>query len=139
MRRIAKGKAAGPVKPAVARPAGGGGLRHLRAAAANSLRGLLDALHETAFRQECAVGVLHYAALLLVPMDIAFCLALAAAGAAVLAAELLNTAVEAVVDLVSPAWHPLARKAKDTASASVFVLLVLTLALWCAALVSAFG
>lgn len=116
-----------------------GGVRHLVAAAANSLRGLRDALHETAFRQECAAGVVHYAALCLVPMDVAFRLALAAAGAAVLAAELLNTAVEAVVDLASPGWHPLARKAKDAASASVFVLVVLTLALWCAALVAAFA
>ena len=61
----------------------------------------------------------------------------ARAWAAVLAAELLNTAVEVVVDLVSPEWHPLARQAKDAASASVFVLIVLTLALWCAALLTA--
>ena len=33
----------------------------------------------------------------------------------VLFAELINTAVEAVVDLVSPGFHPLAKTAKDTA------------------------
>ncbi|NBD22851.1 diacylglycerol kinase family protein [Paenibacillus glycinis] len=37
----------------------------------------------------------------------------------VLAAELLNTAVEHVVDLVSPQKHPLAKAAKDTAAAAV--------------------
>lgn len=42
--------------------------------------------------------------------------------AAVLAAELFNTAVEAVVDLVSPAQHPLAKAAKDTAAGAVLVL-----------------
>jgi diacylglycerol kinase (ATP) len=39
----------------------------------------------------------------------------------VLFAELLNTAVEAVVDLVSPTYHPLAKVAKDTAAGAVLV------------------
>ncbi|MFC4103964.1 diacylglycerol kinase [Paenibacillus xanthanilyticus] len=42
--------------------------------------------------------------------------------AAVLAAELLNTAVECVVDLASPQQHPLAKAAKDTAAAAVLVI-----------------
>jgi diacylglycerol kinase (ATP) len=33
--------------------------------------------------------------------------------------ELLNTAVEAVVNLVSPEWHPLAGRAKDVAAGAV--------------------
>ena len=37
-------------------------------------------------------------------------------------AELLNTAVETVVDLVSPEFHPLAGRAKDIAAAAVWVL-----------------
>jgi diacylglycerol kinase (ATP) len=39
----------------------------------------------------------------------------------VLFAELVNTAVEAVVDLVSPDYHPLAKVAKDTAAGAVLV------------------
>lgn len=39
----------------------------------------------------------------------------------VLFAELLNTAIEAVVDLTSPAYHPLAKIAKDTAAGAVLV------------------
>lgn len=39
----------------------------------------------------------------------------------VLFAELINTAVEAVVDLVSPDYHPLAKIAKDTAAGAVLV------------------
>ncbi|WP_198527231.1 diacylglycerol kinase family protein [Candidatus Stoquefichus sp. SB1] len=39
----------------------------------------------------------------------------------VMALELLNTAVEAVVDLVSPTYHPLAKLAKDTAAGAVLV------------------
>ena len=43
----------------------------------------------------------------------------------VLAAELMNTAIETVVDLVSPEYHPLAGHAKDIAAAAVYVLSVL--------------
>ena len=40
----------------------------------------------------------------------------------VIAAELLNTAFETVVDLVSPEFHPLAGQAKDIAAAASWVL-----------------
>lgn len=39
----------------------------------------------------------------------------------VLFAELINTAVEVVVDLVSPEFHPLAKRAKDVAAGAVLV------------------
>lgn len=39
----------------------------------------------------------------------------------VLFAELMNTAIEVVVDLVSPEYHPLAKTAKDVAAGSVLV------------------
>ena len=40
---------------------------------------------------------------------------------AVLCAEMFNTAIEAVVDLVSPGYHPLAKTAKDTAAGAVLI------------------
>lgn len=43
------------------------------------------------------------------------------AAALVLVAELANTALEAVVDLASPGFHPLARTAKDVAAGAVLV------------------
>lgn len=42
----------------------------------------------------------------------------------VMATELINTSIEAVVDLTCPKIHPLAKIAKDTASAAVFVFSV---------------
>src|SRR5699024_11405334 len=39
-----------------------------------------------------------------------------------LVVELLNTAIESTVDLVTEEFHPLAKVAKDTASAAEFVL-----------------
>ncbi len=43
----------------------------------------------------------------------------------VLAGELFNTAIEAVVDLVTTEIHPLAKIAKDCGSAATFVLAVI--------------
>jgi diacylglycerol kinase (ATP) len=42
--------------------------------------------------------------------------------AVVLAFELINTAVEALVDLISPAHHPLAKTAKDAAAGAVLIV-----------------
>ena len=39
----------------------------------------------------------------------------------VLCAEMFNTSVEAVVDLISPTYHPLAKIAKDTAAGAVLI------------------
>lgn len=47
--------------------------------------------------------------------------ALAFAVTLVLVVELVNTALEVVVDLVSPDFHPLARRVKDVAAGSVLV------------------
>lgn len=48
----------------------------------------------------------------------------------VLAAELLNSALEAVVDKVSPEFHEFAGRAKDMGSAAVFVLMVNVVLCW---------
>lgn len=48
--------------------------------------------------------------------------------AGVLAAELFNTAIEAVADLASPQYHPLAKLAKDVAAGAVLVMALASLA-----------
>ena len=42
----------------------------------------------------------------------------------VLAFELVNTAIEAVVDLITEDYHPLAKVAKDTSAAAVLVFAI---------------
>lgn len=42
----------------------------------------------------------------------------------ILSLELINTALEAVVDLATDKYHPLAKKAKDTVSAAVLVFAI---------------
>ena len=44
----------------------------------------------------------------------------------VLMAEFINTAIEYVVDLASPNVHPLAKAAKDTASAGVLMMAIIS-------------
>jgi len=57
----------------------------------------------------------------------------------VLAMELLNSAVEAVVDKVSPEFQELAGRAKDMGSAAVFLLLVNVALCWGLILWQRFG
>ncbi len=42
----------------------------------------------------------------------------------VISCELINTAIEATVDLVTEEYHPLAKVAKDTSAAAVFVFAI---------------
>ena len=44
----------------------------------------------------------------------------------VIMAEFINTAIEYVVDLASPKIHPLAKAAKDTASAGVLMMAIIS-------------
>ncbi|MBQ2640325.1 MAG: diacylglycerol kinase family protein [Bacilli bacterium] len=44
----------------------------------------------------------------------------------VLMAEFFNTSIEYVVDLISPNIHPLAKAAKDTASAGVLMMAIIS-------------
>lgn len=56
----------------------------------------------------------------------------------VLLTELLNSAVEAVVDRVGEEHHSLSGRAKDFGSAAVFVSLINTIAVWCLILIPKF-
>ena len=56
----------------------------------------------------------------------------------VLVVELLNSAVESTVDRISRDDHALAKRAKDVASAAVFVSLVACAAVWALVLADIF-
>ena len=59
---------------------------------------------------------------------------LAGSVALVLVVELLNSALEAVVDRVSLDWHELSKRAKDIGSAAVLVALLVCASTWLSAL-----
>ncbi len=70
-------------------------------------------------------GILALVAGILIQLDlISWAIVLLCCGV-VIAAELLNTAIETVVDLVSPEYHPLAGRAKDIAAGAVYSLCVI--------------
>ena len=106
------------------------GVAHFFAAFRYSMSGLRFALRETAIRQELALGAVLLVFVGLAHIEIVLKLILASLWFIVLVTELLNTAVEAVVDLVSPDYHELAKKAKDIGSAAVFCALVALFSVW---------
>jgi len=106
------------------------GLVHLLLATRYSIAGLRLALRELAFRQEILLGVLHFILLAILRPSIWTALVLTLVWFAILIVELLNTAIEAVVDLASPDLHKLAKKAKDTASAAVFLSVISFFVSW---------
>jgi diacylglycerol kinase (ATP) len=70
------------------------------------------------FRTECVLGAV--AVLTALWLHVSLAPVLLACGL-VLGTELMNTALEAVVDLVSPELHPLAKAAKDAAAGAVLL------------------
>lgn len=57
----------------------------------------------------------------------------------VLIVELLNSAIEAAVDRVSVELHPLAKRAKDIASAAVLLSLATVVMVWTLVLLDRYG
>ena len=85
--------------------------------------------HEPNFRIECLVGLAAVALALVLgvsPVPVLLCCAL------VLSLELVNSALEATIDLVTKELHPLAKLAKDAAAAAVLLasLLAALVGLW---------
>jgi diacylglycerol kinase (ATP) len=86
--------------------------------------------HEAAFRTEVVIAVIALILALITPLTSVQRLILIACWVFVIVVELINSAIEAVVDLASPNMHELAGRAKDIASAAVMLSLLLTLAVW---------
>ena len=111
------------------------GVQRIVHAAGYSMAGLSAAWrHESAFRQECALAALMLPAAWWLGRDWVETALLAGSVMAVLIVELLNSAVESVVDRVSAELHPLSKRAKDIGSAAVMLSLLTCGAVWCAAL-----
>ena len=107
------------------------GFKRLRKASQFSMKGLRAAWRdESAFRQECALGVVLVPLSFWVGESLVETALLIGAYAAVLITELLNTAIEAAVDRVGREPNDLAGRAKDIASAAVAVSLLLLGCVW---------
>ncbi len=109
-----------------------GGLARVFNATRYSLQGLAAAWRdEHAFRQELMVVTPMVIAAVAIPgLSLTQRALLIGSGLLVLIVELLNSAVEAVVDLVTVEHHELAKKAKDIGSAAVFLAFANAGVLW---------
>ncbi len=86
--------------------------------------------HERAFRQELVFCAILGSLSCCLPIAWPLRLLLWSSLVLILVAELLNSAIEAVVNLVSPQFHPLAKRAKDMGAASVFLSFVYCAVVW---------
>jgi len=111
----------------------------------NAFKWSMQGLHAT-FKYEASFRLEFYLALILMPL--AYFLAqsamqlllLIACIVLVLIIEIVNSAIEAVVDMVvGEKFHPLAKRAKDMGSAAVFLAQMLVLLTWLTVLYSNHG
>jgi diacylglycerol kinase (ATP) len=107
------------------------GFARIGAAAMFSIAGLRAALrHEEAFRQEAAAALLLLPAAFWVGRGALERVVLIGSCLLVLIVELLNSAIEAVVDRISHDHHALSAQAKDMGSAAVLLSLLLAASAW---------
>lgn len=95
------------------------GLAHFIAAASYSAQGLKRLMRESAFRQEAALGLVALAVLALCGASLAALAGMLALILLLVATEALNTAIEVLVDHLSPDWSQFAKDAKDLGSLAV--------------------
>lgn len=107
------------------------GFKRLAMASQYSVKGFAAAWRfESAFRQECSLGIIMVPAAFWLGETLEQVLLLIGVCAIVLITELLNSAIEAVVDRVGTEHHDLAGRAKDMGSAAVAISLMLVLVTW---------
>lgn len=107
------------------------GLTHLVKATGYSLQGLKSAFrYEAAFRHELSLCCFLLPAAFWLGESAVEIALLIGAVLLVLAFELLNSAIEAVVDRIGLDYHELSGRAKDLGSAAVFVSMMNFLMVW---------
>ncbi|MCI6905954.1 MAG: diacylglycerol kinase [Succinatimonas sp.] len=106
-----------------------------------SMKGFKAGLeNEAAIRQEFVLAIiLTIVACVFFNNDVVKLILLIAMPWLTVVAELLNSAVEAVVDRIGTEYHELSGRAKDLGSAAVFVMLILTLVTWILIVLTKFG
>ncbi|AMG28952.1 diacylglycerol kinase [Grimontia hollisae] len=107
------------------------GLKRIFNATGYSFQGLRAAWNnEAAFRQELVLLVVMTTASFFLPVTQIEQLLMVATLFLVVIVELINSAIEAVVDRIGPEHHELSGRAKDIGSAAVFVALLLVGVTW---------
>jgi len=99
--------------------------------ASYAIDGLVHAVkNETSFKLELIVAFIVFPAIYLLPFELSYKLILVVTYFLIMIAELLNSAVENVVDLVTKEIHPLAKSAKDIGATAVLFSVILHIVCW---------
>ncbi len=111
------------------------GIKRIINAAGYSWKGICSAYkHEAAFRQELWMAAALIPAGIFLGESVLDKAVLVCSVLFVLVVELLNSAIESVVDRISDEHHELAGRAKDMGSAAVLFALIITAIAWAAVL-----
>ncbi len=107
------------------------GFLHIFKAAGYSLAGLKTGLRlSLAFRQETGILILLLILLAAYQKPVTTWLIAVGAWFLVMMAELINTAIEETLNLITKDYNIAVKNAKDMASAAVFLMLAVNAALW---------
>ncbi len=107
------------------------GIKRIILAGGYSLLGFRAAFrHEAAFRQELFLALILIPLALWLDVDPIRRLLMVSSVVLVMIVELLNSAIEAVVDRIGEERHELSGRAKDLGSAAVLAMLLLTAYIW---------
>ena len=121
------------------KPNGIGFARLLKATKCSLLGFKAAFVHESAFRQELLICVILFPFSFYLATSLSHWAILISALLLLLMVELLNSAIEAITDRVGTDYHVLSGRAKDTASAAVFLAMVILTVVWGAALIEKVG
>ena len=114
-------------------------IRTLFRALNNSFDGIKEAFsNHRAFRQELVITVIMCPIALWVGSNALEIVILIGVLIFLLIVEIINSAIEIVIDRIGIEKHPLSKKAKDLASAAVFLALLNVGFVWCFIVISNF-
>ncbi|WP_227136185.1 diacylglycerol kinase [Kosakonia radicincitans] len=115
------------------------GITRIIKAAGYSWKGVRAAwINEAAFRQELVAAVLAIIIACWLDIDTVTRVLLISSVSLVMIVEILNSAIEAVVDRIGSEFHELSGRAKDMGSAAVLMSILLALFTWISLLWSHF-
>lgn len=96
-----------------------------------SIDGFTAALrHEPSFREDLLFAILLVPLAIILPVNAVSTALMIASLFLIIIVELLNSAIEWVIDYLRPERHPLAKRIKDMASAAVFLSYLNCIAVW---------
>jgi diacylglycerol kinase (ATP) len=96
-----------------------------------AISGLVEVFQsEKSFRMHLLAFVIFSAIALLLPVEALYKWILILSMIPNFIVELINSAIERTVDLVTDEYHPLAKKAKDAAAAAVMITILFATAIW---------